>query len=98
MTDVVRPPVRGDIRITGPFLEPRSEGTFHHGTDFGPQTQGVAGDEIVAPVDGALVHQYRSPSYGNTSVIERNNGDGTYSYFVVAHQAATPTNTSSRLK
>lgn len=55
--------------------------------DFGPQKPGVAGDEIVAPVDGTLVHQYRSPSFGNTSVIERSNGDGTYSYFVVAHES-----------
>jgi murein DD-endopeptidase MepM/ murein hydrolase activator NlpD len=87
MTDVVGPPVRGNIRFNHPFLEPRAKGTFHYGTDFGPQKPGMAGDEIVAPVDGTLVHQYRSPSFGNTSVIERNNGDGTYSYFVVAHQA-----------
>lgn len=59
MTDVVRPPVQGDIRIKGPFLEPRSKGNrhyFHYGTDFGPQNPGVAGDEVVAPVDGTLVH------------------------------------------
>jgi hypothetical protein len=87
MTDVVRPPVRGNIRFTGPFLEPRGKGILHYGTDFGPQNPGVAGDEIAAPVDGTLVHQYRSPSFGNTSVIERNNGDGTYSYFVAAHQS-----------
>lgn len=87
MTDVVGPPVRGNIRFRGPFLEPRGNGIFHYGTDFGPQKPGVAGDEIVAPVDGTLVHQYRSPSFGNTSVIERSNGDGTYSYFVVAHQS-----------
>ena len=87
MTDVVRPPVRGNIRLNHPFLEPRERGTFHYGTDFGPHAVDVAGDEIVAPVDGTLVHQYRSPSFGNTSVIERNNGDGTYSYFVVAHQS-----------
>jgi len=87
MTDVVRSPVRGNIRFTARFLEPRGKGILHFGTDFGPQNPGVAGDEIVAPVDGTLVHQYSSLSYGNTSVIERNNGDGTYSYFVIAHQS-----------
>ena len=50
MTDVVRPPVQGDIRIKGPFLEPRSKRDrhyLHYGTDFGPQIPGVAGDEVV---------------------------------------------------
>jgi hypothetical protein len=47
MTDNIRPPVRGTIRFTGPFLEPR-RGYYHLGTDFGAQTPGVAGDPIFA--------------------------------------------------
>jgi hypothetical protein len=40
MSDVIRPPVEGNVRIRGPFGEDR--GTYkHQGTDFGAQTPGV---------------------------------------------------------
>jgi murein DD-endopeptidase MepM/ murein hydrolase activator NlpD len=86
MTDSVFPAVRGTIRITSPFLEPRRN-YRHLGTDFGAQTPGVPGDQTVAAVTGLLVHQYHSDTYGNAAVIERDNGDGTYSYFLSAHLA-----------
>ncbi|WP_426422611.1 AIDA repeat-containing protein [Bradyrhizobium genosp. A] len=86
MSDVILPPVAGNFRITSPFGADR--GSYQHlGTDFGAQTPGVAGDPIVASVDGTMVYQYRSSTYGNASVIERDNGDGTYSYFLNAHQS-----------
>jgi hypothetical protein len=89
MSRPVRPPVEGDIRITSAAGKQR--GTYiHHGTDFGPQTPGVAGDPLVAATRGVLVHQYTSSTFGWTSVLERDNGDGTYSYFVYAHQVPPP--------
>lgn len=85
MNRPVRPPVEGDIRITSAAGKQR--GTYVHlGTDFGPQTPGIAGDPLYAVTDGVLVHQYKSPTFGRTSVLERDNGDGTFSYFVYAHQ------------
>jgi len=85
--DIINPPVRGDrISSKGPFGQPRG-GRRHLGTDFGPQTPGVPGDNVVAAIPGKLVHRYWSPSYGNVAVLERSNGDGTYSYFVYAHMA-----------
>ena len=84
MTDKIFPPVRDKIRFTSPFLEPR--GNYKHlGTDFGPQTPGVPGDTVVASTSGTLVHQYTSPTYGKAAVVERDNGDGTYSYFLYGH-------------
>ena len=84
MTDTLFPPVRGDIRFTSPFGKPR--GNYKHlGTDIGAQKPGVAGDPIFAAAAGTLVLQYTSPTYGLTAIIERDNGDGTYSYFLYAH-------------
>lgn len=40
--------------------------------------------------DGVLLHQYMSSTFGWTSVLERDNGDGSYSYFVYAHQVPPP--------
>jgi hypothetical protein len=84
MTDNLIPPVRGNIRFTSPFLARRR--TYSHlGTDFGPQKPGVPGDPIVAAVGGTLVHPLDIPTYGHAAVIERGNGNGTYSYFHNAH-------------
>lgn len=96
--DTINPPVRGDrIGIKGPFLEPRKD-YRHLGTDFGPQTPGVPGDDIVASTPGKLVHRYKSLSYGNVAVVERDNGDGTYSYFVYAHMADPEASTADKSK
>jgi len=45
----------------------------------------VPGDPIYSSVAGALVYRGSSPTYGKFVVVERDNGDGTYSYFLNAH-------------
>src|SRR5579872_1615706 len=85
--DVVNLPVRGNrLGFTGLFGEPRGD-RRHLGTDFGAQTPGVAGDDIVAATPGKLVYQGPAGKYGNIAVVERDNGDGTHSYFLDAHLA-----------
>ena len=84
MTDAILPPVRRDVRFTDAFLAPR--GKYDHlGTDFGPSTRGVPGDPIHSSVAGTLVYRGKSPTYGNFVVVERDNADGTFSYFLNAH-------------
>jgi murein DD-endopeptidase MepM/ murein hydrolase activator NlpD len=86
--DIVNLPVRGNrLGFTGRFGEPRPGGRRHLGTDFGAQTPGVAGDDIVAATPGRLVYQGPAGNYGNVAVVERDNGDGTHSYFLDAHLA-----------
>lgn len=97
MTDNVSPPVRGRIRFTSPFDEPR--GNYNHlGTDFGAQTPGVPGDNVFPSTSGRLVYRNKSPTYGNAAIVERDNGDGTYSYFLYAHLADHPELPSDKLK
>jgi hypothetical protein len=86
VTDSVLTPVRGNVRIKGTFREPR-DGYKHLGTDFGPQTPGVPGDPVQASVTGMLVYKGSAPGFGKVAVIERDNGDGTYLYFIDAHLA-----------
>jgi murein DD-endopeptidase MepM/ murein hydrolase activator NlpD len=86
MTDIILSPVVNTFRITDGFGANR--GSYAHlGTDFGAVTPGVAGDPLVAVADGTLDYQYRSGSFGLTSVLEIDNGDGSYSYFIYAHQS-----------
>jgi hypothetical protein len=93
VTDNILPPVRGNIRFIDPFFKPRGDHK-HFGTDFGPQTRDVPGDDVAASTSGNLVYRYKSPTYGNAAVVERDNGDGTYSYFLYAHLADPPKPTS----
>jgi hypothetical protein len=94
VTDNLLPPVRGDVRFTDPFFGPRGDHK-HLGTDFGPQTRHVPGDDVVASASGRIVYRYKSSTYGNAAIVERDNGDGTYSYFLYAHLADPPKPISS---
>jgi hypothetical protein len=51
------------------------------------KTPGVPGDDVLASTSGTLVSEFNVPTYGNAAVIERDNGDGTYSYFLYGHLA-----------
>ena len=74
------------MRFTDPFFKPRGDHK-HLGTDFGPQTRDVPGDDVVASTSGKLVYRYKSSTYGYAAVVERDNGDGSYSYFLYSHLA-----------
>lgn len=58
-------------RITSPF-GPRWGG-FHHGTDIGATTAGVAGDPIWSMEDGRVITASWAGAYGNVVFVEHDN-------------------------
>lgn len=54
----------------------------HRGIDIKPNTPGLKGQHLVAPVNGEIIATYTSPSYGNVIVLD----DGS-KHWLFAHLA-----------
>jgi murein DD-endopeptidase MepM/ murein hydrolase activator NlpD len=74
VTAAMRCPVNGFVAFADDFGEPRDEGTVHEGIDM----QALLGTELVAVVDGDMVHD-ESPAGGHGIWLKDDAGD-TYYY------------------
>jgi murein DD-endopeptidase MepM/ murein hydrolase activator NlpD len=72
--DYFRPPINGEIKLSGSFGELRSN-HFHGGIDIKPKSRGKSGDNIYASAEGYVSRIVVSPrGYGNGLYIAHPNG------------------------